>query len=103
MVLLVLEDSALSWGLLPAVLALVTISFLRVDHVATEELVHLAVAVQASRCARFACFREDEDFVWHRVKQIFELVLLKCDNLYLHKQVRLGLVVHVDNGLHAAK
>lgn len=77
MILLVLEDSPLGWCLLPAVLALASISFLRVDHVAAEELVHLAVAVQAFGCAGFACFGEDEDFVRHRVKQVFELFLLK--------------------------
>ena len=45
MILLALKDGPLGWCLLPAFLVLATISFLRVDHVAAEEIVHLAVAV----------------------------------------------------------
>ena len=45
MILLALKDGPLGWCLLPAFFVLATISFLRVDHVAAEEIVHLAVAV----------------------------------------------------------
>ena len=58
-----LEDGLLGWGLLKSLLVQVFGKLFLVDNIATEELVHLVIAVQAFWLVSFTRLGEDEDLV----------------------------------------
>ena len=80
---------------MPVILSL---SGIRFDHITTEKLVHLTIAIQDPRSASFTCLGEDEHFVGHRVKQIHELLLLELADFDSHEKFDFCFVIHIDDG-----
>ena len=69
------------------------------DNIATEELVHLVIAVQAFWFVSFTGLGEDEDLVRYQIKQTQELILLECHHSESHENAGLGLPVRIDDNL----